>query len=58
MLQRGGELNETGATRFTATLKHDRPLLNEVFWLNLIEVLAEITAPTLIVHGKADSLVT
>ncbi|MFI6168948.1 alpha/beta hydrolase [Nocardia sp. NPDC051052] len=51
------ELNETGAIRFTPTLKHGRPLLNEVFWLKPNEVLGEIKTPTLIVHGNADTLV-
>ncbi|MBF6099338.1 alpha/beta fold hydrolase [Nocardia cyriacigeorgica] len=51
------ELNETGAIQFTPTLKHGRPLLNEVFWLKPNEVLGEIKTPTLIVHGNADTLV-
>ncbi|WP_233225334.1 alpha/beta hydrolase [Nocardia sp. MDA0666] len=55
--ERAAELNETGAVQFTPTLKHGRPLLNEVFWLKPNEVLGEITMPTLIVHGNADTLV-
>ncbi|WP_220139907.1 alpha/beta hydrolase [Nocardia huaxiensis] len=51
------ELNDTGAVQFTPTLKHGRPLLNEVFWVKPNEVLGEIKAPTLIVHGNADTLV-
>ncbi|WP_054814086.1 alpha/beta hydrolase [Nocardia arizonensis] len=51
------ELNATGAVQFTPTLKHGRPLLNEVFWLKPNEVLGEIETPTLIVHGNADTLV-
>lgn len=51
------ELNETGAIQFTPTLNHGRPLLNEVFWLKPNDVLDEIEAPTLIVHGNADTLV-
>lgn len=51
------ELNDTGAVQFTPTLKHGRPLLNEVFWLKPNEVLGEIKTPTLIVHGNADTLV-
>lgn len=41
----------------TPTLKHGRPLLNEVFWLKPNELLGEINTPTLIVHGNADTLV-
>ncbi|WP_433578562.1 alpha/beta hydrolase [Nocardia brasiliensis] len=55
--ERAKELNETGAVQFTPTLKHGRPLLNEVFWLKPNEVLGEIKTPTLIVHGNADTLV-
>ncbi|WP_280450685.1 alpha/beta hydrolase [Nocardia cyriacigeorgica] len=51
------ELNETGAIQFTPTLKHGRPLLNEVFWLKPNEALGKIKTPTLIVHGNADTLV-
>ncbi|MGF0319225.1 alpha/beta hydrolase [Nocardia fluminea] len=51
------ELNQTGAIQFTPSLKHGRPLLNEVFWLKPNEVLGEIDTPTLIVHGNADTLV-
>lgn len=55
--EKATELNETGAIQFTPTLRHGRPLLNEVFWLKPNEVLGEIKAPTLIVHGNADTLV-
>ncbi|MFD3431244.1 alpha/beta hydrolase [Nocardia fluminea] len=51
------ELNQTGAIQFTPSLKHGRPLLNEVFWLKPNEVLGEIQTPTLIIHGNADTLV-
>ncbi|MCZ4511256.1 alpha/beta fold hydrolase [Streptomyces sp. ActVer] len=51
------ELNERGALQFTPTLRHGRPILNEVFWLNPHEALGEVQAPTLIVHGTADTLV-
>ncbi|KPI25013.1 hypothetical protein OV320_8218 [Actinobacteria bacterium OV320] len=51
------ELNERGALQFTPTLRHGRPILNEVFWLKPHEALGEIQAPTLIVHGTADTLV-
>ncbi|MET8780110.1 alpha/beta fold hydrolase [Nocardia sp. NPDC004654] len=55
--EKAQELNETGAIQFTPTLRHGRPLLNEVFWLKPNEALDEIKAPTLIVHGNADTLV-
>ncbi|QKV91641.1 alpha/beta fold hydrolase [Streptomyces sp. NA02950] len=51
------ELNECGAIQFTPTLRHGRPILNEVFWLRPHEALGEVQAPTLIVHGRADTLV-
>ncbi|WP_454199260.1 alpha/beta hydrolase [Nocardia sp. Marseille-Q1738] len=55
--ERAKELNDTGAVQFSPTLKHGRPLLNEVFWLKPNEVLGEIETPTLIIHGNADTLV-
>ncbi|WP_026150849.1 alpha/beta hydrolase [Streptomyces prunicolor] len=51
------ELTERGALQFTPTLRHGRPMLNEVFWLKPHEALGEVQAPTLIVHGTADTLV-
>ncbi|MEW2166202.1 alpha/beta fold hydrolase [Streptomyces sp. NPDC007084] len=51
------ELTENGFIRFTPTLRHGRPLLNEVFWLRPLEVLGEVRAPTLIVHGTEDTIV-
>lgn len=51
------EPTERGALQFTPTLRHGRPILNEVFWLKPHEVLEEVQAPTLIVHGTADTLV-
>lgn len=55
--ERAKELNDTGAVQFTPSLKHGRPLLNEVFWLKPNDVLSEIKTPTLVVHGNADTLV-
>ncbi|MBK6017014.1 alpha/beta hydrolase [Streptomyces sp. MBT53] len=51
------ELTKHGAIQFTPTLRHGRPMLNEVFWLKPHEALGEVQAPTLIVHGTADTLV-
>ncbi|OBA68233.1 alpha/beta hydrolase [Nocardia sp. 852002-20019_SCH5090214] len=55
--ERARELNDTGALQFKADLKHGRPFLNEVFWFRPMDVLSEIKAPTLIIHGNADTLV-
>ncbi len=55
--ERAKELDDTGALQFKADLKHGRPFLNEVFWFRPLDVLGEIEAPTLIVHGNADTLV-
>ena len=55
--ERANELNATGALQFKADLKHGRPFLNEVFWFRPMDVLSEIKAPTLIIHGNADTLV-
>ncbi|MEU7138586.1 alpha/beta fold hydrolase [Nocardia sp. NPDC046473] len=55
--ERAEELNSTGAIQFKDNLQHGRPFLNEVFWFRPLDVLGEITAPTLIIHGNADTLV-
>jgi hypothetical protein len=51
------QLAETGYIQFTPSLRHGRPILNEVFWLEPHAVLSEIAAPTLIVHGTKDTFV-
>ncbi|MFE2673098.1 alpha/beta hydrolase [Streptomyces hygroscopicus] len=51
------QLNEQGFIQFTPTLRHGRPLFNEVFWFHPHEVLDEVRAPTLIVHGTEDTFV-
>lgn len=50
-------LADRGYIDFTPTLRHGRAILNEVFWLKPNEVLGEIKAPTLVVHGTKDTLV-
>ena len=50
-------LAEQGYIAFTPTFKHGRAILNEVFWLRPHEVLGEVTAPTLVVHGTRDTFV-
>jgi uncharacterized protein len=51
------QLTEQGYIDFTPTLKHGRPIFNEVFWLRPNEILGEIQAPTLVVHGTKDTFV-
>lgn len=41
--------------QFRPTLRRGRPILNEVFWFEPLAVLGQITAPTLIAHGKTPS---
>lgn len=40
------------------TVRHGQAFLNEVFWIRPNEVLGEIAAPTLIVHGTKDTFVS
>ena len=51
------QLTEQGYLDFTPTVKHGRAIFNEVFWLKPNEVLGEIVAPTLVVHGTKDTFV-
>lgn len=51
------QLATDGFLQFTPTLKHGRPIFNEVFWLRPHEALGDVQAPTLIVHGTKDTLV-
>jgi hypothetical protein len=51
------QLGEHGFIQFTPTLRHGRPILNEVFWFEVLAVLGAITAPTLVVHGTKDTFV-
>jgi pimeloyl-ACP methyl ester carboxylesterase len=52
------QLREQGYLSHSATVKHSRAFLNEVFWLRPDEVVGEIAAPTLIVHGTKDTFVS
>jgi uncharacterized protein len=49
-------LTEQGFIQYAPTFRHGRAFLNEVFWLQPHTVLGDIQAPTLIVHGTADTL--
>jgi len=51
------QLASAGFIQFTPTLKHGRPILNEVFWLRPHEALGDVRSPTLIVHGTKDTFV-
>ena len=51
------QLEEHGFIQFTPTLKHGRPILNEAFWFEVLPVLRDIQAPTLVVHGTKDTFV-
>jgi pimeloyl-ACP methyl ester carboxylesterase len=55
--EQAAELTEQGFIQYSPTLRHGRAFLNEVFWVQPHTVLGEIQAPTLIVHGTADTLV-
>lgn len=50
-------LSEQGFISHRPGVKHGRALLNEVFWIRPVEVLGDIKAPTLIVHGTEDTFV-
>jgi uncharacterized protein len=50
-------LSELGYIQFTPSLRHGRPILNEVFWFQPSEVLSDIKAATLLVHGTKDTFV-
>ncbi|MEU7906371.1 alpha/beta fold hydrolase [Actinoplanes sp. NPDC049118] len=51
------ELEDRGFIQYSPTFRHGRAFLNEVFWLQPHTVLSDIQAPTLVVHGTADTLV-
>jgi hypothetical protein len=51
------QLTEQRYIQFTPTLRHGRPILNEVLWHQPLAVLGDIKAPTLIVHGTKDTFV-
>ncbi|MBV9448664.1 MAG: alpha/beta fold hydrolase [Streptosporangiaceae bacterium] len=51
------QLERDGFIQFTPTLRHGRPILNEAFWFDVLAVLPEVTAPTLVVHGTKDTFV-
>ena len=51
-------LSEDGYISHSPTVKHGRAMLNEVFWIKPWQVIEEVAAPTLIVHGTRDTFVS
>lgn len=51
------ELSEQGFVAHSPSFRLGRPLLNELFYLRPREELAKIGAPTLVVHGTADTFI-
>lgn len=51
------ELAANGFLSHSPTFKLGRALLNELFYLRPHEVLGEVTAPTLILHGTGDTFI-
>jgi uncharacterized protein len=47
-----------GYVEHSPTFKLGRAMLNEVFWIHPRQVLGEITAPTLIIHGTKDTFIS
>ena len=55
--ERAAELSERGYIEHSPTFRHGRGIYNELFWLDPIAELEQIQAPTLVVHGTADTIV-
>jgi alpha-beta hydrolase superfamily lysophospholipase len=53
----GLELSQNGFLAHSPTFKLGRPLLNEVFYLRPDQALGQILAPTLVLHGTADTFI-
>jgi uncharacterized protein len=51
------QLSEQGYLSFSPSIRHGRAIFNEVFWFDVLGALGDITSPTLLVHGTADTLV-
>jgi pimeloyl-ACP methyl ester carboxylesterase len=56
--QHARQLSDVGYVEHSPTFKLGRALLNEVFWIHPRDVLGEITAPTLILHGTKDTFIS
>lgn len=55
--QAAHELSERGFIEHSPTFRLGRPLLNELFYLRPHEELARVSAPTLVIHGTADTFI-
>jgi pimeloyl-ACP methyl ester carboxylesterase len=53
----GKELAGQGFVAHSPSFKLGRPLLNELFYIQPHRILAEVTSPTLIVHGTGDTII-
>lgn len=52
------QLSEGGYVEHSPTFRLGRALLNEVLWVHPRDVLGEIMAPTLILHGTKDTFIS
>ncbi|MCF6423679.1 alpha/beta hydrolase [Amycolatopsis tucumanensis] len=52
------ELTARGFLPHSLTFKLSRALLNEVFWVRPRALLSKVAAPTLVVHGTADTFIS
>jgi alpha-beta hydrolase superfamily lysophospholipase len=52
------QLSDIGYIEHSPTFRLGRGLLSEVFWIHPREVLSDITAPTLILHGTKDTFIS
>ena len=50
-------LSERGSLEHSPTFRLGRPLINEVFHVRPLSVLADLTVPTLFVHGTDDTFI-
>ncbi len=50
-------LSSTGFLQYSTSFRHGRAFLNEVFWLQPHTALGDVVAPTLLIHGDADTQV-
>lgn len=50
-------LTQDGFLQYSTSFRHGRAFLNEVFWLQPHTALVDVAAPTLLVHGDADTQV-
>jgi alpha-beta hydrolase superfamily lysophospholipase len=52
------QLTSVGYLNHSSSVKHGRAMLNEVFWIRPLDVIEQIAAPTLVVHGTKDTFVS